>query len=204
MNLIRFAEPVTVAFKKSAGGATITFEAGRDYVIANSQLERLMRDDNVKNRVYKISKLESRITNFNVGARRVGTQRLLLFNGSGGYGDQIITWPLAKLLASMGFEVHIMADPGNNVCWWNFPWIKTVNICPLPYEQVKMYDHFVVFEAVVNMDEHQDQEHPLDVMLRKIGIDPKAVDPALKVVRPIFTYSELMSAAPWNNRRFAL
>jgi hypothetical protein len=35
MNLIRFAEPVTISFKKSAGGATITFDAGRDYVIAN-------------------------------------------------------------------------------------------------------------------------------------------------------------------------
>src|SRR3954467_5685503 len=108
MNLIRFAEPVTISFKKSAGGATITFEAGRDYVIPNSKLERILADDNIKNRAYKISKLESRLTNFHVGARKVGSQRLLFFEGSGGYGDQIITWPVVKLLAGMGFEVHVM------------------------------------------------------------------------------------------------
>lgn len=200
MNLIRFAEPVTISFKKSAGGATITFEAMRDYVIANAQLERILHDENVKNRVYKISKLESRIQNFHVGARRAGTQRLLFFNGSGGYGDQILTWPVTKLLASMGFEVHVMTDPGNNVCWWNFPWIKTINVVPMPYEHMKMYDYIVVFEAVVNMDEHQDQEHPIDVMLRKIGLDPRSVDAALKVVRPNFSYSEMLNTQVFKDK----
>jgi hypothetical protein len=205
MNLIRFAEPVTIAFKKSAGGATITFEAGRDYVIANAQLERIMHDENVKNRSYKISKLESRITNFNVGARKPGAaQRLLLFNGSGGYGDQILTWPVARILAGMGFEVHILTDPGNNVCWWNFPWVKTVNVLPLPYEHVKLYDYFVVYEAVVNMDEHQDQEHPIDVMLRKIGLDPKAIDPNLKSVRPNFSHLEMMSTVKWREKKIGM
>jgi hypothetical protein len=206
MNLIRFAEPVTVAFKKSAGGATITFEAGRDYVIANSQLDRIMRDDNVKNRSYKVSKLDSRLVNFNVGARKPGSAspRILLFNGSGGYGDQIITWPVAKILSGMGYEVHIMADPGNNVCWWNFPWVKTVNVTPLPYEQVKLYDYFVVYEAVVNMDEHPDQEHPVDTMLRKIGLDPKSVDPLIKVVRPNFTHAEMMATVPWREKQMGM
>jgi hypothetical protein len=205
MNLIRFAEPVTIAFKKSAGGATITFEAGRDYVIANAQLERIMRDDNVKNRSYKISKLESRLVNFNVGARKPGgSQRVLLFNGSGGYGDQILTWPVARILSGMGFEIHVMTDPGNNVCWWNFPWVKTVNVSPMPFEQVKLYDFFLVYEAVVNMDEHPDQEHPIDVMLRKVGLDPKAIDPLVKVVRPNFTHAEMMSTVPWREKKIAM
>lgn len=204
MNLIRFIEPITVSFKKSAGGATITFEAGRDYIIANAQLERIMKDEKVQKCLYKISKLESRVPNFSVGARRAGTQRLMLFNGSGGYGDQIITWPIAKLLAGMGYEVHVMSDPGNNVCWWNFPWLKTVNICPMPYEQVKLYDYFLVYEAVVNMDEHPDQEHPVDVMLRKIGIDPRSVDAALKTVRPNFTYTEMASTAPFGNKKIGM
>jgi hypothetical protein len=204
MNLIRFAEPVTIGFKKSAGGATITFEAGRDYVIANAQLERVMPDANVKNRLFKISKLESRLTNFNVGARKVGSQRVLLFNGSGGYGDQIMTWPVAKILSGMGYEVHVVADPGNNICWWNFPWLKSVNVCPMPYEHVKLYDYFVVYEAVVNMDEHPDQEHPVDVMLRKIGLDPKAVDPALKSVRPNFTHAEMMSTVAFREKKIGM
>jgi hypothetical protein len=204
MNLIRFAEPVTIGFKKSSGGATITFEAGRDYIIANSQLERVMPDPNVKSRLYKISKLDSRIVNFNVGVRKIGAQRVLLFNGSGGFGDHIMTWPVAKILAGMGYDVHILADPGNNLCWWNFPWVKSVNVCPMPYEQVKLYDYFVVYEAVVNMDEHPDQEHPVDVMLRKIGLDPKAIDPALKVVRPNFTHAEMMSTVAFREKKIGL
>lgn len=204
MNLLRFAEPVTVAFKKSAGGQTITFEANRDYVITNSQLERIMQDQNIRNRAYKISKLESRLPNFNVSARRAGSQRLLIFNGSGGYGDQIMTWPVAKLLAGMGYEVHIMTDPGNSPCWWNFPWIKTINTCPMPYEQMKMFDYVLIFEAVVNMDEHQDQEHPVDVMLRKIGVDPASVDASLKVVHPAFSYLEMESTKKFEGKQVGL
>lgn len=204
MNLLRFAEPVTVAFKKSAGGATVTFEANRDYVIANSQLERIMQDQNIRNRAFKISKLESRLPNFNVSARKAGNQRLLIFNGSGGYGDQIMTWPVAKLLASMGYEIHVMTDPGNNVCWWNFPWVKTVNTCPMPFEQVKMYDYVLIFEAVVNMDEHQDQEHPVDTMLRKIGIDPASVDASLKVTHPMFSYLEMESTKKFDGKQIGL
>lgn len=204
MNLIRFAEPVTISFKKSAGGATITFEAGRDYVIANQQLERILHDENIRNRAYKISKLESRITNFHVGARKVGTQRLLFFNGSGGYGDQIITWPVVKLLASMGYEVHVLTDPGNNVCWWNFPWVKSVDICPIPYERMKLFDYVVIFEAVVNTDEHPDQEHPLDVMLRKMGIDPRSVDSSLKRVAPNFTYTEMANTQVFKDKTIGM
>jgi hypothetical protein len=204
MNLIRFAEPVTISFKKSAGGATITFEAGRDYVIANQQLERILHDENIRNRAYKISKLESRIANFHVGARKAGTQRLLFFNGSGGYGDQIITWPVVKLLSGMGYEVHVLTDPGNNVCWWNFPWVKSVDICPIPYERVKLFDYVCIFESVVNMDEHQDQEHPLDVMLRKIGVDPRAVDASLKRVAPNFTYSEMANTQVFKDKTIGM
>lgn len=205
MNLIRFAEPCTIAFKKSAGGATITFDAGRDYVIANAQLERIMHDENVKARSYKISKLESRIQNFHVANRQPGrVARVLLFNGSGGYGDQILTWPVARILSGMGYEVHIMTDPGNNVCWWNFPWVKSVNVVPMAWELVKMFDHFLVYEAVVNMDEHPDQEHPIDVMLRKIGLDPNSVDPALKVVRPNFTHQEMASTVQFNGKKIGM
>ena len=182
-----------VSFAKSSGGSTVVFEAGRTYVIANVQLERLLADEKIRSQTYKVSRLESRVTNFHVSARRAGTQRLLIYNGSGGYGDQVLTWPLANLLASMGYEVHVITEPGNAICWWHFPFIKTVNTIPIPYEQVKLYDYFLFYEAVVNMDEHQDQEHILDVMLRKIGIDPAAVDPKLKSIRPLFTGAELAS-----------
>lgn len=179
-----------MAFRKSAGGSTVTFEAGREYLLSNAQIERLMQDENVKRKYYKISKADMRIPNFNMRAAKKG-ERLLLYNGSGGYGDQIMTWPVAHLLAKYGLDVHILTDPGNNVCWWNFPWIKTIQTVPLLWEQAKLFDHLCVFEAVINLDEHQDQGHPVDVMLNKIGIDPKTVDAKEKMIRPVFTFSEL-------------
>lgn len=207
MNLIRFAEPIAVSFKKSSGGATLTFEAGRDYVIPNAQLDRLMQDQNIRNRVYKISKLEMRVQNFNVQSRQANPghgRKLLLFNGSGGYGDAILMWPVARILASMDYEVHIMAEPGNNICWWNFPWIKSVQVSPWLWEMIKLYDHFVFFEAVSNMDEHQDQAHPVDIMLHKIGIDPRGVDPNLKTVRPVFTGLERESTKQWDAKQIGM
>jgi hypothetical protein len=41
------------------------------------------------------------------------------------------------------------------------------------------------------MDEHQDQGHPVDMMLAKMGINPDSIPPEEKVVRPQFTQSEL-------------
>lgn len=190
MNLITFSEPITIAFKKSAGGITQTFEANRTYLLANAQIERIMRDQQVQTRTHKISRVDSRTVNAHQAAFAKG-DRLLLFNGSGGYGDQILTWPVARYLAKQGFDVHILTDPGNNVCWWGFDFVKTVMTIPVLWEQVKMYDHFLHWEAVVNMDEHQDQEHPVDTMFRKIGYDPALIAPEDKVVRPVFTPGEL-------------
>jgi len=203
MNLVTFSEPVTCAFKKSAGGMTITFEAGREYLLANAQLDRLMQDENVKKRTYKVSKAESRIRNFLVAGREEGQKRLLLFNGSGGYGDQIMTWPVAKIL-SQWFDVHILTDPGNNVCWWNLPFVKSIQTIPIQWEMIKMYDYFVPFEAVVNMDEHQDQGHPVDMMLHKMGLDPSKIPAEAKTVKPNFTYSEMASTAMWKDKRVGL
>ena len=149
-----------------------------------------MRDTNVQQRTYKVSRVDTRIKNFHIDVLKKG-QRVLVFNGSGGYGDQIMTWPFAKLLFDHGASVHVLTDPGNNVAWWGFNWIRSVNTIPILWEQVQMFDWFLPFEAVVNMDEHQDQDHPLDMMLRKIGIDPDSIAPALKSVRPVFTPSEL-------------
>lgn len=190
MNIITFLEPITVAFRKSAGGVTHTFEANRPYLLANAQVERIMRDQQVQARTYKVSRADARIPNANVGAMRRG-QRVLLFNGSGGYGDQIMTWPVAKFLSTQGFDVHVLTDPGNNVCWWNFDWVKTVQTVPLPWDTVRIFDHFMLWEAVVNMDEHPDQMHPVDAMFYKIGVDPMSVPDADKVVRPVFTPGEI-------------
>lgn len=193
MKIVRFAETVHVSFKKSAGGATITFEAMRDYVIATNQLDRICQDKNVHSKLYKVSALEPRLVPFHIMAKKEGSQRLLFFNGSGGYGDQIMSWPIVKWLAMQGYDMHVMTDPGNQPCWYGFPWVKTVNIVPMPFEQFKMYDHHFVMEHVSNLDEHADQLHPVDAMFVKMGIDPGSIDPKLKVVRPMFTGAEVIS-----------
>ncbi len=191
MNLIRFLSPLSVCFKKSAGGSTMTFEAGRDYLMANAQIERLMRDQAVQSRTHKISRCEMRVQNFNIKAEPT-RKRLLIYNGSGGYGDQILTWPVCKILSKQ-HDVHVLTDPGNNVCYWNLPFVKSVNTIPILWETVKLYDYLIPMEAVVNMDEHQDQEHPVDAMLRHLGYEPETIDPVEKRVRPVFTPDELGS-----------
>jgi hypothetical protein len=190
VNLVTFSEPLTIQFKKSAGGVTQTFEAGRAYLLDSAQMDRTMRDPNVQARTYKISRVDTRIRNFHINILKKN-DRVLVYNGSGGYGDQIMTWPFCKKLADLGAQVHVLTGPGNSVCWWNLPFVRSVNTIPLLWEQVKMFDHFIPFEAVVNMDEHQDQGHPLDMMFEKIGIDSTSVLDADKVVRPVFTPSEL-------------
>lgn len=155
-------------------------------------------------RVFKVSRIENRISNFNALARKPGTQRLLLYNGSGGYGDQIMTWPFARILTTYGFEVHVLSDPGNQTCWWNFPWIKSIQALPMQHEAFKMFDYHVMLEAVVNTDEHQDQQHPLDVMLHKVGIDPATIDIKQKVIRPNFTYLEMQVANQFQGKQIGM
>lgn len=194
MMMLTLAEPKIFNMAKSSGVTNICFEAGKSYVLPMSQITRFMTDKDTASITYKVSRIENRIQNFHVNAKKTGTQRLLLFNGSGGYGDQIMTWPVGKILSDLGYDVHILADPGNQSCWWNFPWVKSISTVPMPYEQFKMFDYHCMFETVVNGEEHQDQVHPVDQMLFKLGINPDQIDPSKKVVNPVFTFRELCVA----------
>jgi hypothetical protein len=190
MQLARFIEPVSCGFKKSAGGITMIFEASRDYVLSTSQLERIGQDENVRARLYKTSRLEHRLQPFHALYRKPGGQRLLFYNGSGGYGDTIVSWPVAKWLSDQGYEVHVLVDPGNQACWYNFPWIKTIQVMPIAYESFKLFDHHFMMEYVNNTDEHQDQLHPVDVMFNHMGVDYRTIPPEQKVVEPVYTWVE--------------
>lgn len=201
MQIVKFTESINFAYQKSAGGAGITFEAMRDYVVTSAQLDRFLKEENVRNRIYKVSRLECRMAPFHASLRKPGSNRVLLYNGSGGYGDQIMTWPIARWLASQKFDVHIMTEPGNQACWYGFNWLKTINLVPMPLEQFKMYDHHVMMEHVVNLDEHPDQLHPVDAMFMRIGVDPQTVDPALKTVAPVFTHLEHESTRKYDHRQ---
>jgi hypothetical protein len=196
MNICTFAEPVTVGFKKSAGGATSVLEPMRPYVISRQQLDRIIKDQAVEQRLYKCSTLEPRLKPFTPSMKRAnGTNRLLFYNGSGGYGDAILSWPVTKWLAEQGFEVHVLSDPGNQSCWYCLPWVKSIMTVPLPYDTWRLFDHHFVMEHVSNLDEHQDQIHPIDAMFTKMGVEPDSVAPSAKVVHPIFTWNEQQLAS---------
>ena len=164
-----------------------------------------MQDESVRNRTFKISRMDNMVPNFNAQVpKRPGKNRILIYNGSGGYGDQIMTWPFTLILARMGYDVHVCVDPGNQALWWNFPWIKSLNVLPMPYEIFQMFEHHVLLDTVVNMYEHPDHPHPLDCMLRKIGVDPAQVPDSMKTVAPNFTGSEVTAGLAWRDRIFGI
>lgn len=184
----------------------MTLDAHRDWVLSNAQVDRAMTDAQVRDRVLKLSRLDNLLPNFlaRFSKRPGSNNRLLVYNGSGGYGDQIMTWPFTFIMAKMGYEVHVCIDPGNQVCWWNLPWIKSTHILPMQADVFNLFDHYCLMDAVVNMYEHANQPHPLDCMLRKVGLEPHDVADNLKVMPPNFTQSELAAAAGWSQRIFGI
>ena len=203
MQLVTFRENLTCGFRKSSGGAHVNLEANRAYLMSHQQVTNVLREQRAQERIHKMSLAQPRLANFNVAALRKG-QRVLLYNASGGYGDQIVTWPVAKYLAELGAAVHILTEPGNNVCWWNLPFVRTVNTLPIPWETVKMFDHQAFFDSVTNIDEHEGQEHPVDAMLRRIGLDPDEVPAEKKCVRPVFTGGETGTLQKYKEKRFGM
>jgi ADP-heptose:LPS heptosyltransferase len=152
--------------------------------------------------IHKVSVLGPRIRNF-TARREKG--KVLLHNGSGGYGDQIITWPLPSILHEMGYEVHVATEPGNEPLWWTVPHVTSVFSLPIEYEQWRLFEHHAAFETVVNFDEHSGQRHPLDAMLWKIGIDPDSIPYEDKVIPPLLTATEKAEAAKLaDGRRYGL
>lgn len=191
MQLVSFTEPVSITVKRSTGSFNVHFQAHQPYVLSNSHFKNLY--DGVKHLLYKVSTYDWRIENFNIGSVQKG-EKILYFNGSGGFGDQILSWPVANILHKLGLEVHVLTELGLDLCWWNFPWVKSTVPSPISQGHLEMWRHKAFMESVVNFDEHPDQLHPVDTQLKKFGIDPNTIDPELKSVKPIFTPGEKEAA----------
>ena len=189
MFLVSFTDGVPMMYEKSSGHNLIVFEPFRPYVMSNDQFRRIEGDHSIVSKFYKISQIGSRIPNFNASLEKPG--RVFFHTGGGGFGDQIMAWPVAKYLATRGYTVDVFADPGNEYCWWLQKWIGYVGIIPVSKYIFDNYKHYALFESVTNMDEHSDQQHPVDVMFKKIGIDPMSVPAEEKVVRPEFSPFEI-------------
>jgi len=101
-----------------------------------------------------------------------------------------MTWPVAAILGNMGFRVYVVTEPGNEQCWWNLPFVNATVTLPLEWDLVQLYDYVVCMDVVVNQDEHPDQQHPVDAMLNRLGIDPQSVPSSDKVYTPTLTHDE--------------
>jgi ADP-heptose:LPS heptosyltransferase len=189
MQLITLRDPISITLQRSTGVFTVTYQANSPYVISNSHYRSLIETAEFKKSLFKASTYDYRIPNFNVLAAKKHDP-VLFYNGSGGFGDQIISWPVAKILSQMGFEVHVLTEPGLDICWWHFPWVKSIITMPIAQPHLEMWKHMAFMEAVVNFDEHSDQLHPLDAQLKRYGIDPRTIDPAAKVIPPVFSPNE--------------
>lgn len=189
MNIITFTDSVELRFIRSIGQFSVKVPPYVPHVFARPQYGALTFPQ-IQQRIFKTTSLGPRLRPFYADGKRPGS-RVLLYNGSGGFGDQILTWPVGKILADMGYNVYVLSDPGNEVCWHMFDWVKGIYTLPVQFETLKLFDHYALFEIVVNTDDHQDQMHPVDTMLNHIGIDPDFVDPRRKVVAPNFSGAEL-------------
>ncbi len=115
---------------------------------------------------------------------------VLLYNDVGGMGDMVMMWPLAQILHKRGYKVHILLRPGYEHLWVGFPWIESVIILPTHWNTIQRFHGHVFFEFLTNYYMHQDQGHPLDIMLQKVGIDPNEIPDSEKRVIPNFTFWE--------------
>ena len=194
MNIITFHQQLDLNFSKSSHVVTqFRGQPGRNYIFGRAQLIRLSQQPDFSKAVLKQSLLDPRLANF-VARSGVGGP-VLVYNGSGGYGDQIMTWPFTLILHNLGYQVHVLVDPGNEDCWSNFPWIHSVSSLPMDLNVFALFQHHIMFEVVANLDEHTPQHHPLDSMLFKVGINPHAIDKKVKCVAPQFTATEVEAAS---------
>ena len=200
MHLVTLKDYFAIQFSRTSGTHHAAFEPGKPYLLSNYQFAKLTEAQSAC--VARASVADSRFTNFNALVERGS---VLFWSGAGGFGDQMMAWPVARLLSKLGHRVHVMVDPGLMLTWCGFPWVESIVQAPAYYSEVKLYDHHCLFETVTNADEHPDQLHPVDSMLKRIGLDPAQVDAADKVVKPHFTRSELAGAEQMSQgKKFAI
>lgn len=193
MNILTFHRDLQLEFRQGDGTVkSQLFQAGRPYVFGRPQLRAASGIGEFQGSMLKSSLLEPRIQNF-VAQKSGNGESVLVYNGSGGIGDQMMTWPLTVVLHNLGYRVHVLADPGREDCW-NFSWIQAIHTLPTEIQLIQLYRHHALFDVVVNTDEHLPQLHPVDSLLFKVGIDPTTVDNQLKRIPPQFSADDVARA----------
>jgi len=179
VHIITLRQPAKLPFRKSTGDVVKELKAGVPYLISDSHLW-LMTQDRAASAIWKVSDARGRFPQYHQQARK-----LLIIPAGGGYGDQILTWPVAQSLWNCNHYVDVLVEPGNEPCWQGFSWIRDIKTMPCQLAEIENYDAVVNFENVYNRDEHPDQDHPVDRMMRLVNRAPD-----VRVTPPPLTNSE--------------
>jgi Glycosyltransferase family 9 (heptosyltransferase) len=192
VQIVTFGRDTRVNFRKSSAELWCSFKAGVDYVMSHHHWERMMQDPAMAPAIQKFSVFEPRVRQFRVDPHGGAGQDVLFHCGCGGFGDQLMMWPVVRWLAEgAGYRVHVLTDfKGNEACWWHFPWITSLLSLPQPIDFFNGYDEVCLFEQVTNGDEHPGQRHPTDAALWRMGFDPRLLPSSAKRVEPHLTEAE--------------
>lgn len=188
MHVISFTEHVWLEGGPNQFGGIQVFEAEKGYLFADKQFDKLKAWDTTIP-YQKVSKAEPMMKPF-LFSEKGPKGRVLIYNGVGGMGDQIMTWPLAKILADRGYEVHILSEPHLVMFWHSFPWVTSIVTLPCYWSALRLFDHIINLEYISNGYAHDNQQQPIDLMLQLCGIDPASISDEEKRVAPRFTRTE--------------
>lgn len=188
MHVISFAEHIWLENSQIQCSGPQIFDAGKGYLFADKQFDKLKAWDTTIP-YERISKAEAMLKPF-VYSEHGPKGRVLIYNGVGGMGDQVMTWPLAKILADRGYEVHILTEPHLVMFWHGFPWVRSIVTLPCYWTTLRQFDYHINLEYVSNGYAHDEQKQPIDIMLQLCGIDPASIPDEEKRVAPKFTRME--------------
>ncbi|MFI0348134.1 MAG: glycosyltransferase family 9 protein [Chthoniobacterales bacterium] len=197
MHVISFAEHLWLENSQIQLGGPQIFEAGKPYLFADKQFDKLKAWD-MAIPYERVSKAEAMLKPFHYSENlpsRYSKGKVLIYNGVGGMGDQIMTWPLAKILADRGYEIHILSEPHLVMFWHGFPWVKSIVTLPCYWSMLRHFDYHINLEYISNGYAHDGQMQPIDLMLQTCGIDPSSIADEEKRVAPRFTKTEELIAS---------
>ena len=198
MHILAFTTGVEFTYTKSCGSRKSVIEPQKDYLFSNIQRVHLASDEEVTRKIFRQSLMEARLGPFKANLSGGNGEKLLFYAGAGGYGDQLMVWPVARLLNRAGYIVDVLVDPGNEPLWQEIDFIRRAISLPVLLNDLRGYDHMALHEFVTNADGHPGQLHPTDNLLMRCGIDFRGVPDADKRVRPVLTVGEMLTGARWS------
>jgi ADP-heptose:LPS heptosyltransferase len=188
MFILSFSDFFSLTLSQAHGNHLFTCEPHKAYLFSEFIFDEI-RKNPIPPPLDKVSLADPVLKTFNV-AQFPPPRDLLFYMGVGGMGDNIMSWGVVRHLAERGYRMHVLCLPIMEFCWQGFPWVESLVFLPTYWSLINRFDHHLMFEAISNSYTHDQQSHPIDAMLEKVGIDPSTVPPDRKRVAPIFSRQE--------------